>query len=171
MVAPALPGRRPFGKKGFTLIEMAISLVVLGVLIALAAPGFREFILQQRIKTASFDMFSSLTLARSEAVKRNGTVFLIPATGGWANGWCVALTSGATCTATTTDTNVLHYQGIKANLTLTASASSVSFDRAGHASVAFTFLIANTPGLADVSGRCVGIDISGRPYSKVGSTC
>lgn len=165
---------RPGREAGFTLIEMMISLVVLAVLMTLAAPGFREFILEQRIKAASFDLFASLTLVRGEAIKRNTTVFLVPATGGWTNGWCVALTSDATCTATTTDTNVVRYQGIKSNLTLTTTPSSlgsVSFNRAGRPSAAFTFLITNTPGLTTVSGRCVGIDLSGRPYTKVGSTC
>ena len=62
---------RPRGARGFTITETMLAVAVLAILVGLAAPGFREIILSQAVKTASFDLFSNLVVARSEAVTRN----------------------------------------------------------------------------------------------------
>ena len=52
---------------GFTLPELLIVLTVLAVLMAAGLPSFGEFVRNQRLKTASFDLFSTLVMSRSEA--------------------------------------------------------------------------------------------------------
>src|SRR5574340_1654353 len=79
--------RRPLSVRGFTIIEMMITVVILVILIAVGIPSFRDFILVQRVKNASFEVFAALALARSEAVSRNNTVTITPPGGNWANGW------------------------------------------------------------------------------------
>jgi hypothetical protein len=69
---------------------MAITLV----LIALAAPGFRDLMRSQTIKNTSFNLVSSLVRARSEAVTRNANVTVQPVGGSWLNGWVIALADG-----------------------------------------------------------------------------
>ena len=54
---------------GFTLIELMVTIAIAAILATLAAPSFREYIVSQRIKNASFDLFTALTLARSEATQ------------------------------------------------------------------------------------------------------
>ena len=80
--------------RGFTLPEVLIVGAVLAVLLAAGAPHLGDFMRNQRVKTASFDLFSSLVLARSEAITRNTRVTVAPAGGSWANGWTITETGG-----------------------------------------------------------------------------
>lgn len=75
---------------GFTLVELMITLVVLAILVTLAAPSFRNFLAQQRIRSASLDLIMGLTQARSEAINRNQGVSLWPIDStDWSEGWGV----------------------------------------------------------------------------------
>jgi type IV fimbrial biogenesis protein FimT len=61
-------------QRGFTLIELMITLAVMGVLVTLAAPSFYDFILMQRLKAASQQFVTDMQFARSEAAARNQPV-------------------------------------------------------------------------------------------------
>ena len=61
-------------QRGFTIIEVMISLVVLGVLISLGAPGFVEWLQNQQIRAAAEATLNGLQVARGEAVRRNTPV-------------------------------------------------------------------------------------------------
>lgn len=65
-------------QNGFTLVELMIAVVVLGVLATIAFPSFQSTIRSNRIATTSNDLIASMALARSEAVKnrRGGGVCL-----------------------------------------------------------------------------------------------
>ena len=58
-------------RHGFTLIEVMISLLVLGVLLALGAPSFAEWLQNQQIRAATEATLNGLQLARATAVQRN----------------------------------------------------------------------------------------------------
>ena len=59
--------------RGFTLVELAITLVVATVLLVIAVPSFRNITNANRLTTAANEMVGSLNLARMEAIKRNGS--------------------------------------------------------------------------------------------------
>jgi len=61
-------------QRGFTIVEVMISLVVLGVLIGLGAPGFVEWLQNQQIRAAAEATLNGLQVARGEAVRRNAPV-------------------------------------------------------------------------------------------------
>lgn len=56
--------------RGFTLVELLIAVAVAAVLITLAAPSFRDFILMQRLKGVHAQLVTDLQFARSEAISR-----------------------------------------------------------------------------------------------------
>jgi type IV fimbrial biogenesis protein FimT len=75
-----VPARRPsqggLAQAGFTLIEMMVTLTILGVLAMLAAPSFNEAMLGNKLTSFANRFIASTQLARSEAIKRNAVVRL-----------------------------------------------------------------------------------------------
>ena len=60
--------------RGFTVIELMVTVSILAVLMALAAPSFTLLIDRWRVRAATNAMTETLYLARSEAIKRGGLV-------------------------------------------------------------------------------------------------
>lgn len=56
---------------GFTLTELLIVIAVAAVLLTVGVPGFRDFILLQRLKGVNAQLVTDLQYARSEAAARN----------------------------------------------------------------------------------------------------
>lgn len=56
---------------GFTLAELLIVIAVAAVLLTVGVPGFRDFILLQRLKGINAQLVTDLQFARSEAASRN----------------------------------------------------------------------------------------------------
>lgn len=56
-------------QSGFTLIEMLVLIVIIGVLFAIAAPGWLAFISRQRVKAVRDDALQAIRIAQSEARK------------------------------------------------------------------------------------------------------
>lgn len=56
---------------GFTLIEMAITLVIFGFLLVAAMPAMQEWFTNARIRGASESIQNGIQTARAEAIRRN----------------------------------------------------------------------------------------------------
>jgi len=87
-----------YRNKGFTLIELMIVIIVLGVLVAIALPSFLETIERRRLKGAGENLFADLLFAKTEAIKRHEPV-TISFTGNGAT-WCYGLAVNAACDCT-----------------------------------------------------------------------
>jgi type IV fimbrial biogenesis protein FimT len=61
---------------GFNIIELLVSLAVLGLLLALGVPSFSEWIRNQKIRASAESILNGMQVARSEAVRRNVPVQL-----------------------------------------------------------------------------------------------
>lgn len=61
---------------GFTLLELLVSVALLGVLLASAAPSFGAAIDRSKLRASSLEIFESLALARSTAISQNKIVFV-----------------------------------------------------------------------------------------------
>ena len=70
--------------KGFTIVELMITLLVAAVILGVGVPNFQEFVANNRMAAAANDLVSSLHLARTEAVKRRANVTLC-ASADWDN--------------------------------------------------------------------------------------
>ena len=61
-------------RRGFSLIEMMITLAVVAIVILLGAPSFAAWIQNTQIRSGAESMLTGISLARVEALKRNATV-------------------------------------------------------------------------------------------------
>jgi len=82
--------------RGFTVIELMITLTIVAILIAVSAPSIREAMMSIRITGQTNDLMSDLALARSEAARRNVPVVVCSSNNGttctnsaWNEGWVV----------------------------------------------------------------------------------
>lgn len=154
-------GRGANRTTGFTLVELMVVLAVFAVLVAAALPNYNDFVRNQRVKTASFELFSSLVLARSEALTRNSTI-TVAATSGttdWAAGWEVR--AGAT---------VLRKQEALPSTVITGPTGSFTYNGQGRLTSALASGIQITATGASITPRCITVDLSGRPVTKA-QTC
>jgi len=58
--------------RGFTLIELMIGLVLLGVIVMLALPSFTAMLHNMRLRNSAESILSGLQAARTQALQRNG---------------------------------------------------------------------------------------------------
>jgi len=128
---------------GFTVIELMIVLVVLGILAGLAAPAFQSMLQNNKSAALSEDFVSAVNFARVEAVKRASSVSLCRTTDGgtcavagdWATGFLIYVEGSAeTSTSTTiaTDGLLKVYPAVDikgGKIAVTRSGNPVSFIR------------------------------------------
>lgn len=65
---------RTGSRRGFTLVETALVVVVMGLMLAIAAPRFTAMRNGLRLDTAAYQLAGDLRRAQVEAIKRNQTI-------------------------------------------------------------------------------------------------
>lgn len=157
---PRLGSRLPV--MGFTLVELMIVLVILGVILAIGLPGFSELTLSTKLKSYANEMVASVYLARSEAIKRNAPMRLcvsddgINCTGGdWEQGWIVIDSA---------DTVIGQQQALSTGYKLTGTGgATMTFLPSGVASTASTMKVCRLTPEVGGQERVVQVSITGRP--------
>jgi len=154
-------------KRGFTLIELMVTMAVLGILIVVAVPNYKMIVMNSRMVSQANDVMASLNLARSEAVKRAANVTVCASsngtscTGGWADGWIVKDASSV----------IQVKQALDGGSSLSGGtdvASTLTFTGTGRTTIATTATPTSTtltlcpPSPASVKGRAIQLERTGR---------
>ena len=82
---------------GLTVVELLIAIAIGALLLLMAVPSYQAWIADMEVRDRVEALVEALSLARSEAIKRNGRVNLCHSadgmqcaeTGGWETGWLV----------------------------------------------------------------------------------
>jgi len=180
--------RRP-GARGFTLIELMVTIALAGILTALAAPSMTSVFKTNRVQAEASSFVGDLVLARTEAVKRGQNVSACVSSDGstcltsntWQSGWIVFSDSAAACSGTTSATPAIRvrkpFTGTDTFVASLASSSCVTFNREGFTSNLGTSTVTFTLHTADnltTATRCVAVNLGGRITTQTAgqvSTC
>jgi type IV fimbrial biogenesis protein FimT len=156
------PTRNPC--QGFTLIELMVGLVLVSILMGIGLPMFRSFILDQQLRATTSELRVALTLARSEAVKRNRAVALQPfdADDGWDSGWTIP-------SPVPGDPDLLaHRQGGDVTITTDPDMTSLQFTPMGRAASVVEFEVDIGPPESSIQS-CMQLALDGRVTSTKGA--
>ncbi len=121
--------------RGFTLLELMVTLLVSSILLAIAVPAFRSVVQQNRLAAAVNSLVGAFAIARSEAVKRGVNVTVCPSGGGtncnnaapWQNGWLVFTDGGTIGTVDGTDLILRVGQPVTGGVTFTSNGFTNSY--------------------------------------------
>lgn len=73
---------------GFTIVELLMTLVIIGIMASLASASFQGVFERNTVKTEADAALHMIKLARSDAIKRSNTV-TVSSAGGWDQDWQV----------------------------------------------------------------------------------
>jgi type IV fimbrial biogenesis protein FimU len=112
--------------KGFTLVELMVTIAVLAILVAVAEPSLIGIIQKSKADSEASDLQRALNYTRLEAINRGVNVRIGPSSGAGSN-WTIgqSTTTGAT-TGTNLRTNVLRVVPAMSSSS-TMAASTVTF--------------------------------------------
>jgi len=145
-------------ERGFTMPELMVTVGIVAILAAVAAPPLMSMIAAQRVKTATFDLYSAMSYARSEAIKRNAVVTIAPRNGAFTNGYDLVV-GGA----------VLRSQQGSPEVSISAPAGvTLAFDGYGRLTAPARYQLELTSGqVTTTPKRCLVISSTGRPTIQV----
>ena len=150
-------------QRGFTLIELMFTIVVMAVLLSIGVPSFRDFIRSSRMAEGTNALVGDLNFARSEAIKRNQNTTVVPLGGSWANGWEVRDAGGQALRAR---------QALGASLAVNSATAGVTFRPNGRLTdnlteTQLTWSISSS--VEGVTPRCVVVSTTGAARSRTGA--
>jgi type IV fimbrial biogenesis protein FimT len=148
--------------RGFTLIEALVVLSIAAIVLAIGAPNLSFLIGSMRARSATFELVSDLTLARSEAIKRNQAVTVEPigSANGWSGGWQI-VTGGVT---------LRQHPALPPSLTVASDDDELVFQPNGRIGTNDTLTASRKWEITstNASPRCVVITPTGSARSKHG---
>ena len=145
-IVPALPGRpRALAvrgrTRGFTLVELMITLAVAGVVATLGAPSFLRLLARHAVSAQADELQDAVRLARSEAMKRSGPVVLCrteaantsrcAGSGGSWQTWLLFADAGRTGAFVVGDALLRQRLEASGRATVVGSAASIRFEATG----------------------------------------
>ena len=136
MKHPSYPTQpRPARQRGFTIIEMVVTVALVGILTSLAVPTFGETLRSWRRDSATRALNTTLLQARAEAIKSTRKIMVCPTTTGtscansteWKTGWMLFVDDGANDQAYDAGERILQITTEQGGIASLASSSGVRF--------------------------------------------
>lgn len=167
-------------QRGFSLVELMVVMVIAGIVMAIAVPSIENFLANQRMKTASFNLVVALMNARAEAQQRGVPVYIksMPATG-LQGGWCIQIDNTQDCSLSVPPTSALRLQealtgvtytpktgGGVTGVTVSGGMATFTFNRSGRMSSMVRVDIVDDR-FTNLK-RCVYVETSGNARSAMG---
>ncbi|QLI80185.1 GspH/FimT family pseudopilin [Chitinibacter fontanus] len=155
---------------GFTLIEMMSTVVILGIVLAIAAPSLSQYIAINRAKGFAENLAQDLVMARTEAIRTNQAVQLDVRNG------CYGMRAGNTaCDCTITDTTSSNHCAIKQvntstgmSLTKTSGFNGIVFDPVRGLPVTNTFGTLTATQVLTIENTAAKVAVN---LNVIGSVC
>ncbi len=125
--------------KGFTLIELMVTLALAAILMAVAVPSITTFMRNAELTSFTNSLLAALNAARGEAMKRGRYCLVVPKDGSsWDSGWVVFVDMDRSQTNTSGDFTVLSSDAKQSYITVTGNGSAtgttpyIMYDASGY---------------------------------------
>lgn len=157
--------------RGFTLIELMITVAVAMVLLMVAVPSLRAMLQNNRVSSQANELFTSLNLARSEALKQQRNVYVTALNGAVATnelgaGWRVWVDgpNGVAGTQHASEPTLAETDPLQNGSTVDSvpNATQIFFGADGRASSAMTFALRTPDCKGSDAGRNISVSAVGR---------
>ena len=159
-------------EKGFSFPELVATLSVVAILAALAVPGMKSVLADHRVAVVTEQLYGSIMLARSEAVKRAGSVSLCRSkqTGlcagagdDWASGWMVFADKNGNGILDAEDQKIKIYQMPSETISIDWNRGEfLRMDSRGQARDAGTFTLCEAVSSERAFARKITVSLTGR---------
>jgi type IV fimbrial biogenesis protein FimT len=161
--------------KGFSLIELLVVMAIMAILLAVSLPSFQQAIESNMTNSQAKLFLTTLSLARSEAIKRGGNVGICASSNGldcdagaWNDGWLVFHdanedANGASGSVDGGDTVIRVFDPMGSATVTTFTANWMAYSALGYSATGGTqtLLICPATGTA-ANARSIEIGPSGR---------
>ena len=158
-------------QNGFTVYELLIAMLIIGVILTIGVPNLAEFTQNSRLTATSNDLHSSFQLARSEAARSKSNITICGSTapldpaaacdGTFNDGWIIFLDTDGDIVRDAGENILRAHPPVADGVTITTNANSTYFsfagtglgrgDVGGNPSVA-TAMICDNRGIDDAPG-------------------
>jgi type IV fimbrial biogenesis protein FimT len=161
---------------GFTLVELMVTIAVAMVLLVLGLPSLRTMLQNNRVSSQANELFTSLNMARSEAIKQQRNVYLTALNATSSNelgaGWNIWVDgpNGTAGTQHSSEPTLEQTDALQngATVDVTPNASQIFFRPDGTASTAVTLALREPDCRGSDSARNISVSVVGRvSVSKV----